>query len=1206
MKLRVLAGLLVGLLTSSVVAQETPVVLGKHKVHPTRILARYADAAAPQAAEATVQSLGLQVREQFSLVPGLVVLDVNDSLRPAAVAVDPDQQARVLLERIAALQNSGQFRYVEPSYIDHILLVPSDAAFQDGRLWGLRNRGQNGGKAGVDVGAERAWDLTTGSTNVIVAVVDTGTRYRHQDLATNMWVNPNEIAGNGKDDDNNGFVDDVHGINAIENTGNPLDDNDHGTHVSGTIGAVANNGAPHVGVAWQVRLMALKAFDASGRGETRAEIACIDYAVKNGAKIINASWGGYGRSQALYDSISAARGAGVLFVAAAGNESNNNDLVPAYPASFDLDNIVSVAAIDRSDRLAYFSNYGADTVDIGAPGVSIFSSIAVSDSSYGIMSGTSMASPHVAGVAALLWANFPTATLAEVRERLLATAIRTPALIGRCKTGGRVNAYEALKATPDGVLELSITPPNGAILVQQTTEPIFARVTDIFAVLDATVVGTYSTGDEVFTIDFKDDGQAPDVEAGDGTYSANLDIPAGVTSITLTVTATMTGYAPVTQRVTYTCVRYPSNDNFADANKAKVPPGGGSFMSDNRFATIELGEPLHAGVPTVAASLWWVWSPSVSGPVVVDTAGSVFDTVLAVYTGNRVDSLTEIAAVDDVVIPRENGPPTTRLQGNLSFDAEAFKTYYIAVAGYDSKQKGTLRLRVEPNGGPDYTPPVVAVGSPKSGYVATGPQLTVTGTAFDPQPNASGISEVMLKVNNQALATTASGTAQWSAPVVLVRGLNTIEVSARDFSGNLAASQTVQVDYRVADPVNDVFANATPLPGIGGTVTNNNEKATRELGEPVHAGNEGGHSVWYTWTAPADGFLRVTTADSSFDTLLAVYTGSTVTNLTEMASNDDASAEVQTSEVGFGVRAGQTYAIAVDGYGAAAGDITLLYVWFISDLFHVELSSTAGGSVDTPSGDYRAGSTLNPKAVPEKNYEFVRWEGSFTSEANPLPLTVASNVTLTAVFRVVSFADDFETGNFSKQPWTFGGAQPWVVQTNLVAMGKYAARSGRIGHGQTSALKLTTPTAAGTGSFELRVSSESRWDWLEFYINGALNGRWSGDIDWRLQEFQLSAGTNTLEWRYVKDATFSVGLDAAFIDNVWLPFEESTLNLARADAETFTVELQGQSGQVYVVEASTDLKNWQAIATETAVDGVIRVTDRPAGGLARFYRAKRL
>lgn len=272
---------------------------------------------------------------------------------------------------------------------------------------------------GADINVTNAWDITVGSTNVIVAVLDSGIRYTHLDLASQMWRNPGEIPGDGIDNDGDGFVDNVFGINALTGSGDPNDDNGHGTHVAGTIGAAANNDQPHVGVAWNVRLMAIKAADAQGFLTSSAIIAGVDFAILKGAKIINCSFGGYLFSQAEFDAFLRARNAGVLVVAAAGGDGINTDLFAHYPSSFQLDNIISVAALDRRDGLASFSNYGRTNVHLGAPGVEILSTDNAADNAYRSLDGTSMASPHVAGVAALVFSLTNTMTYSEVRNRIL-------------------------------------------------------------------------------------------------------------------------------------------------------------------------------------------------------------------------------------------------------------------------------------------------------------------------------------------------------------------------------------------------------------------------------------------------------------------------------------------------------------------------------------------------------------------------------------------------------------------------------------------------------------------------------------------------------------------------------------------------------------------------------------------------------------------
>lgn len=284
-----------------------------------------------------------------------------------------------------------------------------------------------------------------------VAVIDTGVDYKHPDLAANMWTNPGEIPGNGVDDDGNGFIDDVHGYDFCNFDGDPADDHGHGTHVAGTIAAVGNNDVGVVGVNWNARVMAVKFLCGSGSGTTSGAISAVLYAADMGARVMNNSWGGGGFSQALKDAITTADQAGALFVAAAGNSSVDNDATPHYPSSYDVPNVMAVAATDHNDARAGFSNYGAVSVDLGAPGVSILSTVPTSGdpccsdpSGYKFLSGTSMATPHVAGAAALALAQFPGSSNLQIKQRLLGTTVPIPALADRTVTGGRLNAHNAL------------------------------------------------------------------------------------------------------------------------------------------------------------------------------------------------------------------------------------------------------------------------------------------------------------------------------------------------------------------------------------------------------------------------------------------------------------------------------------------------------------------------------------------------------------------------------------------------------------------------------------------------------------------------------------------------------------------------------------------------------------------------------------------
>lgn len=342
---------------------------------------------------------------------------------------------------------------VEIAEADHILnaqVIPSDSSFP--LLWGMNNTGQSSGTADADIDAPEAWDLHTGSRNILVAVIDTGIQGSHPDLAANIWTNPGEIAGNGVDDDNNGYIDDLRGWDYVNWDNDPTDDQGHGTHCAGTIGAVGNNGVGVSGVCWQISLMGLKFLNSNGSGYESDAAEAILYATALGAKVTSNSYSGSVWSQVLKDALDQAGQAGVISVAAAGNSGTNIDLLPEYPAAYDSPNLISVAATTRTDTLASYSNYGQESVDLAAPGSDILST--VPSGGYGLSSGTSMAAPHVAGACALLMSYRPGITAAETRDLILSTTESKANLQGLCSTGGRLNLYNAMLAADD----LFVTP----------------------------------------------------------------------------------------------------------------------------------------------------------------------------------------------------------------------------------------------------------------------------------------------------------------------------------------------------------------------------------------------------------------------------------------------------------------------------------------------------------------------------------------------------------------------------------------------------------------------------------------------------------------------------------------------------------------------------------------------------------------------------
>lgn len=375
------------------------------------------------------------------------------------VEVDAGVDLRQVAAKYAAMPGVA---FVEPDYIVSVESIPDDPMF--GSQWGMHNTGQSGGIEDSDVDAPEAWGIYTGGRDVVVAVIDTGVSYTHPDLAANMWVNMGEIPGNGIDDDGNGFADDVHGYDFRNNDSNPADDNSHGTHVAGILGAVGGNSTGVAGVNWSTRIMALKFAGSSGSGQTSDAIKCIEYASRMGARLSCNSWGGGAYSQALVDAIAAAGNLGQLFVACAGNVGVDTDTAPYYPASYSLSNIISVAASDHNDDLAQWpsgggSNWGLNTVDLAAPGLAVLSTVL--NDGYGNKDGTSMAAPFVAGACALLKSANPDATCGQIKQWILDGVDEKPALAGKMLTGGRLNLHRSLLLA--GVSWLDVSPKSGTV-----------------------------------------------------------------------------------------------------------------------------------------------------------------------------------------------------------------------------------------------------------------------------------------------------------------------------------------------------------------------------------------------------------------------------------------------------------------------------------------------------------------------------------------------------------------------------------------------------------------------------------------------------------------------------------------------------------------------------------------------------------------------
>lgn len=461
-----------------VTAQSILSNMEKGKYKEGEVLVKFKSGILTSASLKTHQAIGATSLKRYTIVQNLERVKL-----PAGLSVK---------DAIANYMSDPAVEYAEPNFARCLSsFMPNDSDFF--QQWALHNTGQfASGTLGADIRAPQAWDWIRGSNNVTVAVLDSGIDFSHPDFTgaagSNIWSNPGESCSDGIDHDGNGFINDCRGWNFVDNTNDPSDDLGHGTHVAGIIGAVGNNNLGIAGVMWTVKLMPLKIFNADSilTGSCSSvfasdEIAAIQYAVLKGAKIINASFHSEGFCNSEFNAISAANTAGVLFVASAGNGGldsmgNNNDVDPQYPASYNLPNIISVAATDQNDRLASFSNFGPNSVHVAAPGVYILSTVPFAGvqssfqsfctgsqfAGYDFCAGTSMAAPHVSGLAGLLYSYYTNFTMNQVRGTIFRYVDLLPSLNGKVKQNGRIDAEQAVTAL--------LTPTNLVATAQSSSQ----------------------------------------------------------------------------------------------------------------------------------------------------------------------------------------------------------------------------------------------------------------------------------------------------------------------------------------------------------------------------------------------------------------------------------------------------------------------------------------------------------------------------------------------------------------------------------------------------------------------------------------------------------------------------------------------------------------------------------------------------------------
>ncbi|MEI6805415.1 MAG: S8 family peptidase [Myxococcaceae bacterium] len=498
-----------------------------------RLIVRFKEGISSFAASTIHKSLGLRSQKRLQHLGAVEIVEL-----PKNMSLSAAQKLYV---------KNPQVLYAEPDFtirvnpIRSTLLHKKDEQYS--QQWALNNIGQKvgkiDGKVDADINAPEAWNVTKGDRDVVLGIIDTGILYTHPDLVDNVWTNAGEIPGNNKDDDGDGYIDDVHGINAMDKTGDPLDDNGHGTHCSGIMGGTNTKGQGIFGVNQKVSIVGCKFLDSDGSGNMSDALVCMDYFTKLKTRTdnpvnlvaINASWGGRSSSKAMQDAIKVLGDNGILFVAAAGNDTEDNDKKASFPANFKLANIISVAATNNRDELSSFSNFGNKSVHVAAPGEDILSTYL--DNGYETLSGTSMATPHATGLIGLLKAKDPSLTPIQLKNLVMAGGTSLNILSGKVISSRRIRA-----ADKDGKGSLTCSNQRTHVRISPETSVVSAKVGEIvdFAVMnikcgapDGAPRMAVSMGHSVDLLDVDEDGVYSAQWTPDSPGSYDFDLGDGET-----------------------------------------------------------------------------------------------------------------------------------------------------------------------------------------------------------------------------------------------------------------------------------------------------------------------------------------------------------------------------------------------------------------------------------------------------------------------------------------------------------------------------------------------------------------------------------------------------------------------------------------------------------------------------------------------------
>ena len=959
------------------------------------ILVRFKELAPPSERAQAHALAGARVHRTFRIVRGL-----------QAVKIPPGMRVREALE---LYRRHPAVLYAEPNWIFRTQTTPSDPALGD--LWGLNNTGQNGGVPGADIRALAAWDLTTGSRNVVVVVIDTGIDYTHPDLAANVFRNELDCSGNGTDDDGNGHADDCFGIDTVNGDSDPMDDNGHGTHVAGTIGAIGNNNVGVVGVNWAVRLMACKFLSSGGTGDLVGALGCLDYVTLMKSRGVNIvatsnSWSGGGFSQAMFDAIETHMEQGILFVAAAANNASDNDTTAVYPAGYDLPNVISVAATTRTDGLAGFSDYGRRTVHLGAPGAEIVSTFPMNQ--YAIASGTSMATPHVTGVAALLAAQNPARDWRAIKNLILAGGDAVPAL-ARTITGKRLSARGALSCA--GSTVLSRLQPTLDAVTTAVGVPVDLAVLHInCASPNGSVTVSVNPGGD--TVVLADDGLDTDRAAGDGIYSGGWT-PAAVGTYTLlfpdgsTVSVqALAGYTAAPAPFDYRAITG-TGLNLSDDGAAAITPPFPILFGGGSFNTVFVGS---NGSVSFTGPFIGEFKTPIPTPQIATLVAPWWDNLLPTgATQNVFWAVTGSAPGRELVIEWRNLPHRVCADGGtVRFQVVFFEgssrvlfsyadtAFGGACAGFDRGGSASIGVQADPSAGTQYSfntqglidgasllwtvapPPAISVTPPSQSFGAIALAISADRT-FTVQNGGDGV---------------VSGSATASVPFAIVAG----------GSYALSTGQTQQVTVRFSPTTVGTFSGSVTFSGGGGAsraVTGTGTEptpvaptgftavaasATRiDLAWQDTSGNETEFRI--ERRSGSGAFVRIATTGANVMTYADSGLASVTVYAYRMQACNARGCSAYTSEATATTPALPPVALSVTARGSAPGSIT-------SDPAGISCASSCLAS-------FAAGTVTTLVATPGPRARFKGWGGACSGTAPGCTVTLNSARSVTATFSMI-------------------------------------------------------------------------------------------------------------------------------------------------------------------------------------------------------------